>query len=316
MSVIKMNPMITYSFVIPHHNTPDLLLRLIDSIPQREDVEIIVVDDNSAEDKKADISRPDVKIIFIDKDNTRGAGKARNVGMDAATGKWLLFADSDDFYNPGFIEVLDEYKDDDIDILFFNIDSADTLTLKPDEFNRAWYQQRCIEKYDGSEDSINRMLYYRYAPWCKMLSHEFVKHYGFRYEEISVLNDSFFALQTSHFAKKWKVDKRKLYTVTFRTGSITFSRVSMQKIADSMVTYRRRAKLYEYIGHPEWNVKSYKGKYYQSCWKYMYKLAFTRHLPMSALRAFLYYITHRQEIKNKSNYYVEVFEALKQKDLV
>ena len=59
-----MTPMIYYSFIIPHHNTPDLLKRLIDSIPQREDIEVIVVDDNSDEDKKANISRPDVKMIF------------------------------------------------------------------------------------------------------------------------------------------------------------------------------------------------------------------------------------------------------------
>ena len=55
---------ILYSFVIPHHNTPDLLQRLIDSIPQREDIEIIVVDDNSDEGKKANVKRPDVKTIY------------------------------------------------------------------------------------------------------------------------------------------------------------------------------------------------------------------------------------------------------------
>jgi len=59
--------MIYYSFVIPHYNTPDLLQRLIDSIPQREDIEVIVVDDNSDDDKKARVSRPDVNIIFLDK---------------------------------------------------------------------------------------------------------------------------------------------------------------------------------------------------------------------------------------------------------
>lgn len=307
--------MINYSFIIPHHNTPDLLQRLVDSIPQRDDIEIIVVDDNSDYDKKANISRSDVRTIYIDKVQTKGAGRARNVGMDAATGRWLLFADSDDFYNPGFIDVLDEYKDDDIDILFFNIDSVDTLTLEPDNFNRAGYQQMCVEKYDGSKDSINRMLYFRYAPWCKMLNHDFVNYFGFRFEEISIFNDSFFALQTSHFARKWKVDKRKLYTVTFRVGSITFSRVSNQKIADSMVTYRRRAKLYEYIGHPEWNVRCYKGKYYQSCWKYIYKLAVSRHLPMSAIRAFFYYIMHWHEIEKKSYFYVDVFKTLQLKDV-
>ena len=37
--------MINYSFIIPHHNCPKQLNRLLDSIPQREDIEIIVVDD-------------------------------------------------------------------------------------------------------------------------------------------------------------------------------------------------------------------------------------------------------------------------------
>ena len=74
---------ITYSFIIPHHNTPELLARCIYSIPNRDDVEIIVVDDNSDEDKKACSSRLDVRIIFIDKEHTKGAGHARNVGLEA-----------------------------------------------------------------------------------------------------------------------------------------------------------------------------------------------------------------------------------------
>lgn len=110
MKLKEKRNMITYSFVIPHHNTPDLLQRLVDSIPQRDDIEIIVVDDNSDNDKKANICRSDVKIIYIDKAHTRGAGHARNIGMDAATGKWILFPDADDFYKPDFITVLDEYK--------------------------------------------------------------------------------------------------------------------------------------------------------------------------------------------------------------
>ena len=54
--------MTNYSFVIPHHNSPTLLNRCLDSIPQREDIEIIVVDDNSDADKKPQEDRPDVKL--------------------------------------------------------------------------------------------------------------------------------------------------------------------------------------------------------------------------------------------------------------
>jgi glycosyltransferase involved in cell wall biosynthesis len=55
--------MINYSFIIPHHNSPKLLERCLNSIPQRDDIEIIVVDDNSDKEKKAYSDRRDVRII-------------------------------------------------------------------------------------------------------------------------------------------------------------------------------------------------------------------------------------------------------------
>ena len=48
----RRNMQINYSFIIPHKNCPDLLQRCVDSIPERDDVQVIVVDDNSDEGKK------------------------------------------------------------------------------------------------------------------------------------------------------------------------------------------------------------------------------------------------------------------------
>ena len=45
-----MDQIINYSIIIPHKNTPNLLQQCLDSIPYRDDIQIIVVDDNS-EDK-------------------------------------------------------------------------------------------------------------------------------------------------------------------------------------------------------------------------------------------------------------------------
>jgi glycosyltransferase involved in cell wall biosynthesis len=117
-----------FSIIIPHKNIPKLLQRCLDSIPQRDDLEVIVVDDNS-DPQIVDFEnfpgkkRKDTTIIF-DKSG-KGAGRARNVGIERAQGKWLLFADADDLYKPGFMDVLDEYKDDDIELLFYNVDSVD-----------------------------------------------------------------------------------------------------------------------------------------------------------------------------------------------
>lgn len=105
---------LNYSFVIPHHNSPELLNRCLNSIPQRDDIEIIVIDDNSDEDKKPKLSRPDVKLISIDAEHTKGAGRARNYGLKEATGKWIVFSDADDFFIPSFIDVLDQYKDQEL----------------------------------------------------------------------------------------------------------------------------------------------------------------------------------------------------------
>ena len=192
---------LNYSFVIPHHNTPDLLQRLIDTIPQREDIEIIVVDDNSDDNKKANITRSDVRTIYINKENTKGAGRARNVGMAAAKGKWLLFADADDLYKPNFVDVLDEYKDDDLEILFFNIDTVDSDTLEIG-YDRLSSKRIFFKESDGNIESVDEFLFLLWGPFRKMLRRDFVTKYHFFYEEINNGNDVLFALTTSYFVKK------------------------------------------------------------------------------------------------------------------
>lgn len=301
---------ITYSFVIPHHNTPDLLQRLVDSIPQREDIEIIVVDDNSDDDKKANITRSDVRTIYIDKEYTRGAGRARNVGMDAASGKWLLFADSDDIYKPGFIDVLDRYKNDDIDILFFNVDSVDSDILKPGP-NRARLVQKIIDGYNESKERIDDLLYGSWGPWRKMLSSSFVKLHGFRYEEVPIGNDVFFALQTSYFAKKYKVEHACLYTNTYLKGSISYSKFNRDKYISGLINLRRRAKFFEYIGLSDWNKRSIRGKYTQSRLKFVFRLMRTQ--PLTGLKALFYLLVHWLEIERKSPYFIDVIENIKRR---
>ena len=59
---------INFTIVIPHKNVPDLLERLISSIPFREDLEIIVVDDHSDADvveRLRKLERGNITIILI-----------------------------------------------------------------------------------------------------------------------------------------------------------------------------------------------------------------------------------------------------------
>ena len=302
----------TYSFIIPHHNTPRLLQRLVDSIPQREDIEIIVVDDNSDDDKKANAIRSDVRSIYIDKEHTKGAGKARNVGMKAATGKWLLFADADDFYQRGFIDILDEYKEDDIEILFFNVGSVDSNTLLPGKINRAAYLDKLIKAYQISNEKADDLLFLGYGPWRKMLSREYVRKYGFQFEEIPIDNDNLFSLETSYFARKWKVDSRIVYVLTYYDNSITYSTLSKDKCIAHLKVLERRASFNKYIGHPEWNKKCARGRYVHSCFFFCCRKLISQ--PWAGIKCWYYYLTNWFYIKEHSNKYIDILDNLKNQD--
>lgn len=86
-----------YSIIIPHFNDFKSLERLLNSIPSRDDIEIIVIDDKSTDEYDLDSIKS--KCIFLNNETPiKSAGTCRNIGLKIAKGKWLLFADSDDVF--------------------------------------------------------------------------------------------------------------------------------------------------------------------------------------------------------------------------
>jgi glycosyltransferase involved in cell wall biosynthesis len=88
---------INYSIIIPHKNIPALLQRCLNSIPRREDIQIIVVDDNSDSnivdfEHFPGMDEPCVDVVFTKEG--KGAGYARNVGLSKAKGKWLFIPEN------------------------------------------------------------------------------------------------------------------------------------------------------------------------------------------------------------------------------
>ena len=243
--------MINYSFIIPHHNSPILLYRCLDSIPQREDMEIIVVDDNSDADKKPLLNRPDVKLICIDAEHTKGAGRARNYGLKEAVGKWLVFADADDFFSHDFLNVLDKYRDEDCDVIYHNAKVVDTITLLPIK----GYLDNAISiisKYDGSSERECEVRYRLNAPWWKIVKRELVEKNHIQFEEVPKGNDIFFSIQVGYFAKKIIVIDVPLYVYTFNRNSISNKKKDEEVYFSELCTRKRLLGFYNLIGHPEW----------------------------------------------------------------
>ena len=98
------------SIVVPMYNVEKYLPECVDKLLDQtyKNLEIILVDDGSPDNcgKIADdYAKKDERVKVIHKPNG-GLSDARNVGMDVATGEYLMFTDSDDFLFPSACEVL------------------------------------------------------------------------------------------------------------------------------------------------------------------------------------------------------------------
>ena len=281
---------ITYTFIIPHHNCPDLLDRCLSSIPQRDDIQIIVVDDNSDADKKPiECGRPEVEYIYIDKKDTKGAGKARNIGLSKAKGKWLLFPDSDDYYNEGFIKVLDLYKDKDIDVLYFNYTFIDGKTGNVLPINNL---QDTIDSFDQSKEKEDIIRYQNNSPWTKMVRRDFIEQIRVYYEEVPNGNDVLFSLWIGYKAKEIAVNTNSLYNYVVTSNSLGTKKQSPQELMCRVVHIVKHNAYNNYLNHKEWNANPLKFIVSQIClMKVNDSIAFIKVLILGFLSLFI----HRKE---------------------
>ncbi len=215
------NSYINVTIIIPHYNSPDLLDRCIQSIPIRDDIQIIVVDDCSpisfdSLKKHLYLSHPSVEIYKTPIGGS--AGRARNIGLDHAQGKWLLFADADDLFVNNLSDIFDSKINAEEDLIFFrkiSVLSSD-LTEKVD---RGGWNDKMIDLYlrNGDETDLRRSFY---APWCKMIKREIVVKNNIRFDETRYSNDAFFSVSVGLYSKRIAVENYPIYVLTVREGSL------------------------------------------------------------------------------------------------
>jgi len=215
--------MIDYTIIIPHKNIPSLLQRCLDSIPLREDVQVVVVDDNS-DVELVDFShfpkwRGNHFECYFTKEG-KGAGYARNVGLEHAKGKWLVFADADDYFLPEVSDVFNDEIDTEAEIVFYrpkfvlNDDLEISSKRGGSEYNR--YIDVFFET--GSEMGLRtRWL----SPWSKLIKKSLVDQKHFRFEETKFSNDVMFSVLTGCESAKVVARDLGFYVVTEREGSLT-----------------------------------------------------------------------------------------------
>lgn len=219
-----MQTVVNYSIIIPHYDIPNLLVRCLKSIPVREDVQVIVVDDCSPDSEEYVARYPELTRPFVEFYTTAshgGAGCARNVGLRHAKGRWLAFADADDFFVEDFGSLLDKYKDYTEDLIYFRSRSvlSDDITkpaLRSEWLDILW------KDYETNKD-LDSLCGRSPVVWSKLFKRSLIEQYDIRFDETRYSNDYWFAANAAVRAKKVSVEHSILYVSTVRSGSLAYS---------------------------------------------------------------------------------------------
>lgn len=210
---------IQLSIIVPHYNTPESLIKLLDSIPPAGEIETLIVDDNSKVDLSEIteyIKKNKEKTIHFYKNDSgiKGAGASRNVALKHASGDWLLFADADDFFMDDFYESLFPYLNSDKDMIYFPPTSMDVTTGETS--SRHVMYMELVNKYrkKATLKNLTEMKYGFCTPWSKLIRHSIMEENQIRFDEIMVSNDIMCMTRIAFFSKKVVASDKTIYCVT------------------------------------------------------------------------------------------------------
>lgn len=207
------------SIIIPTHDRWDMLSELLGTIPDREDVEVVVVDDHSAEVRDIDspFSRTTLRLLRAPA-GQRYAGMARNQALDAAGGRFLFFADSDDkIETRAFGRALDYLEVFGGDVLYGFLSSFDAASCMPGSRHLAanWL----IDQFRETSDTD--FLFRMHVPYGKFIRRDFVESHGLRFGATRVSNDVLFNLDLVRRKPSAEVFDAAVYSVRQGHDSLT-----------------------------------------------------------------------------------------------
>ena len=239
-----------HSVIIPYRDTLEMLHKAVSSIPDREDIQVIIVDNSVTPltEDKIPVKRK-ATIVYAISDSTMGAGRARNVGIKHAQGKFLIFLDADDYFTPTAFESFDKFINQDYDIVCFNATSIKIPSGNPS--NRHLVIDKLIKEYleTGNDDYIR---FHFENPVSKMVRRSIVEDFHIRYQEVPASNDTMFQVWLGYRAKKVTANDEVVYVITEGdAGSSITKRRTVRNQFSRFCVAITHYKFMEEIGRPD-----------------------------------------------------------------
>ena len=192
---------IKVSVVIPVYNAAKWIDACLDSVCMQtlREIEIICVDDG-AEDESLSLlqsySKKDYRIFILNQEN-KGAGGARNHGLDNACGKYVSFLDVDDVFSSDMLEkTYERCERYEADICLFRYGLVDSCGTCFGEFGLEPELFLCVEYFKAEDIKKDLFGVTNPAAWNKLFRREFLLEEKIRFQEIPSINDMFFTYKS------------------------------------------------------------------------------------------------------------------------
>lgn len=211
------------SIIIPVYNTEKYLKRCIDSIlvQQYKNWELILVDDESTDEsgKICDQYASEYEQIQVIHQKNQGPAAARQNGLQSANGKWVMFADSDDWLDEKILEILmKNQQETEAGIVccnFVNINDRNEKQhlVKFHEHIDCYTAQDCILQ-------MHRTRYLTGSPCTKLIRKDLFEGIDFC-REVTIGEDYSMIVQLVQKAERVRILPDELYYRYVRRGSIS-----------------------------------------------------------------------------------------------
>ena len=131
------------TIIVPVYNQEKLIIRALDSIPKRDDIEVLIVNDCSTDNTLNAVNEwiknnPNMTARVISHEVNKGLGASKNTGYDNAVGEYINQLDSDDYlYTDEYNKIVDML--DGTDMVYMNLKKNDGNIFEITEAS-----QRCL----------------------------------------------------------------------------------------------------------------------------------------------------------------------------
>lgn len=225
--------MIRLSIIIPFYNVEQYIAQCLDSVYQQdipdEEYEVICVNDCSPDGSREIVKEYQQKhknLILVEHERNKKLGGARNTGIKAAQGTYVLFVDSDDMLAENSIGRLLEEMEDGCEYIHFN---NKTITGEVIEENAKYEESDVLS---GTDLFLNKDVPWtaQIVAWNKIYRLDFLKQNNLYFVEDLMYEDNDFAFRLSAVAKKCRHINYAPYVYRVNHDSVTGQSVNAQRL--------------------------------------------------------------------------------------